>query len=65
MLEYSKMILSKVSFDKSLFEKELAKAIKLVGKELEALKKWCYQNFNDMYQSILNKHFKQLTQSST
>ena len=32
MLEYSKTILSKVSFDKNLFDKELAKAIRLVGK---------------------------------
>lgn len=58
MLEYSKTILSKVSFDKNLFDKELAKAIRLVGKELEALKKWCYDKFGHLYLSILNKHFK-------
>lgn len=58
MLEYSKTILSKVSFDKNLFDKELAKAIRLVGKELEALKKWCYDKFGHLYRSILNKHFK-------
>lgn len=58
MLEYSKTILSKVSFDKNLFDKELAKAIRLVGKELEALKKWCYDKFSHLYLSILNKHFK-------
>lgn len=58
MLEYSKTILSKVSFDKNLFDKELAKAIRLVGRELEALKKWCYDKFGHLYQSILNKHFK-------
>lgn len=58
MLEYSKTILSKVSFDKSLFDKELAKAIKLVGRELDALKKWCYDQFGDLHLSILNKHFK-------
>lgn len=58
MLEYSKTILSKVSFDKNLFEKELAKAIRLVGKEFEALKQWCYDKFGHLYLSILNKHFK-------
>ena len=39
MLEYSKTILSKVSFDRNLFEKELAKAIKLVGEELEGVRR--------------------------
>lgn len=57
MLEYSKTILSKVSFDKILFEKELTKAIKLVGTELDALEKWCYEKFSHLYLSILNKHF--------
>lgn len=58
MLEYSKTILAKVSFDKNLFEKELAKAIKLVGSEVKALKQWCYEQFNNVYHQILNKHFK-------
>ena len=58
MLEYSKTILSKVSFDKNLFEKELAKAIKMVGSDINALKKWCYEQFRTVYHSILNKHFK-------
>jgi len=57
MLEYSKTILSKVSFDRNLFEKELAKAIKLVGKEFEALKQWCYEKFSHVYPKILNKYF--------
>lgn len=58
MLEYFKTILSKVSFDKRLFEKELRKAIKaLVSQEVALLKDWCYQNFGHQYQPILNKCF--------
>jgi len=62
MLEYCKTILSKVSFDKVLFEKELIKAIrKLVDKELKALKKWCYKKFSRLYSPILDKHFQGIT----
>lgn len=57
MLEYSKTILSKVSFDKRLFEKELAKAIALIGSEISELKRWCYEKFRHLYPGILNKHF--------
>jgi hypothetical protein len=58
MLEYFKTILSKVSFDKWLFEKELKKAIKsLVSEEISKLKKWCYDEFSHIYGSILNKCF--------
>lgn len=57
MLEYFKTILSKVSFDKRLFEKELRKAIKtLVPKEVQQLRDWCYENFHQ-YQPILNSCF--------
>ena len=55
MLEYFKTILSKVSFDKRLFEKELRKAIKsLVEQEVDLLREWCYQNLGQQYQPILN-----------
>ncbi len=58
MLEYVKTILKKVSFDSNLFEKELVKAIKeLLQPELQELKKWCYDQFGDIYYAILNKHF--------
>ena len=60
MLEYFKTILSKVSFDKWLFEKELRKAIhSLVNEELPKLKEWCYENFSHIYLNILDKHFNQ------
>ena len=58
MLEYFKTILSKVSFDKRLFEKELRKAIKsLVKQEVKLLKDWCYQHFGQQYLPILNECF--------
>ncbi|MDN5200584.1 hypothetical protein QQ008_04405 [Fulvivirgaceae bacterium BMA10] len=58
MLEYVKVILSKVSFDKMLFEKELRKAIKsLVAEEINELKNWCYAKFGHVYLNILNKCF--------
>lgn len=58
MLEYVKVILSKVSFDKNLFEKELLKGLKtLVKEEAEELKAWCYMNFSSDYRRILNNTF--------
>jgi hypothetical protein len=58
MLEYVKTILSKVSFDRRLFEKELRKAIRaLVPDELRELKEWCYSKFGDLYRTVLNKYF--------
>lgn len=59
MLEYIKLILSKVSFSKELFEKELRKAIQmLVPTEVEQLKEWCYAKFNHLYGEILNRNFQ-------
>lgn len=59
MLEYVKIILSKVSFDKKLFEKELKKGIKQLGIiEIKELKAWCYEKFGALYKSILNKVFR-------
>ena len=58
MLEYIKTILQKVSFDKALFEKELAKAIKmLVPDEIKQLKRWCYAQFGTIYRAVLNRCF--------
>ncbi|PKQ67410.1 hypothetical protein [Raineya orbicola] len=58
MLEYFKMILEKVSFDKLLFEKELRKALaQLKPTEREDLRRWCYLNFTK-YHQILNNQFK-------
>jgi len=57
MLEYSKTILSKVSFDRALFDKELAKAIQFIGEQITELKQWCYEKFKHQYPLILQKHF--------
>ncbi len=58
MLSYVKKILSRVSFDARLFEKELRKAIKvLIAEELEELKNWCYANYGLQYEAILNRCF--------
>jgi hypothetical protein len=41
MLEYSKMILSKINFDKKLFRKEYRKALKhLDSNEQDQLRQW-------------------------
>ena len=57
MLKYSKIILSKVSFDGRLFEKELLKAFKyLLPLEVEDLKDWCVNNFKSRHMKILMKH---------
>jgi uncharacterized protein with von Willebrand factor type A (vWA) domain len=58
MLEYIKMILEKVSFDRSLFEKELSKGIKqLLPTEVPKLKEWCYDRYGTLYRTILNRIF--------
>lgn len=58
MLSYAKHILTRVSFDARLFEKELRKAIKmLIADEVQDLKNWCYANFSGEHEAILNRCF--------
>jgi hypothetical protein len=46
MFEYTKQILTKVSFDKNLFRKELTKAMRILQKdERRLLKIWCVATF--------------------
>ncbi|GIV34103.1 MAG: hypothetical protein KatS3mg031_1638 [Chitinophagales bacterium] len=46
MLEYSKEILQKVSFDRELFKKELEKAMRLLSEdEVRELMVWCRMQF--------------------
>lgn len=46
MLEYTKTILEKVSFDPRIFRKELRKAVKYVTKEeYDYLKSWVRKKF--------------------
>lgn len=50
MLEYSKKVLKKVSFDVSLFKKELSKAYQnLLEEEIEELINWVTKNFGTQY----------------
>ena len=58
MLEYVKTILSKVSFNKELFEKELRKALNmLIPEEMVQLKSWCYENYQQQHPMVLQKVF--------
>ena len=58
MLEYVKQILTKVSFNKTLFEKELLKSSKsLLPEELSQLREWCYTNFSNEYMEIIERFF--------
>lgn len=59
MLEYVKVILQKVSFDRFLFEKELKKGLRLLQpKEVDSLREWCYQHFVKQYRTVLNSCFE-------
>ena len=61
MLEFSKNILRKVSFDKILFKKELVKNIKwLEKKEVTILKFWCLASFNE-YENLIKEVFDQIS----
>ncbi len=58
MLEYAKEVLTKVSFDRLLFEKELTKAITaLEPQENEKLKQWCYESFSYSFMGIFSRAF--------
>lgn len=58
MLEYTKIVLQKVSFDAKLFAKEVKKAVsRLLPNEIEELKIWLQQFINDkpeLQQSLLH-----------
>jgi hypothetical protein len=58
MLEFCKQVLHKVSFDRSLFEKELRKAVKWLSKEdRAAFKSWCMVTFGVVYAEVINGVF--------
>ena len=59
MLEYIKIILQKVSFDRKLFEKELRKALRmLMPIEIKRLRAYCYERFGAHHSAVLDKYFK-------
>ena len=58
MLELSKTILSKISFDRYLFKKELKKARKwLKPNEALVLKVWCLAQFGHLYKPVILEVF--------
>lgn len=61
MFEYTKQILTKVSFDQNLFRKELTKAIKVLRKdERRLLKIWCVATFA-VYSDIVFEVFRKVS----
>ncbi|HYG51134.1 MAG TPA: hypothetical protein VD905_09545 [Flavobacteriales bacterium] len=61
MLDFCKQVLHKVSFDRSLFEKELRKSLKRIGSEdLAAFRTWCLVTFGVMYPEVLRNVFGSL-----
>jgi TRAP-type uncharacterized transport system substrate-binding protein len=64
MIEFSKEVLQKVSFDKLLFRKELIKARKWVGQHDQlVLKAWCLATFGHMYKDVIMEVFRTTTRS--
>jgi hypothetical protein len=64
MFELSKKILEKVSFDKTLFRKELAKAVKwLKPEEKVLLMMWCLATFGHRYRDVITEVYKSVTKS--
>jgi hypothetical protein len=61
MIEYAKVILPKVSFNKLLFKKELMKCISWMNPvERFELKQWCFNTFYPQYRDVLDEVFTQL-----
>ena len=62
MYELSKNILEKVSFDKTLFRKELTKAVQwLKPDEKTLLMVWCVATFGHKYKDVIQEVFKNIT----
>lgn len=61
MFEYTKQILTKVSFDRNLFRKELIKAIKMLKREERILLKiWCVATFAS-YSDVIVEAFRKFS----
>ncbi|HBS85348.1 MAG: hypothetical protein A2W91_16200 [Bacteroidetes bacterium GWF2_38_335] len=65
MLEFSKQILEKVSFDQNLFTKELNKLIIWLNdeEEIRKLRDWCLKVFGNRYSSVITKTFQKRLES--
>jgi len=61
MLEYTKTILRKVSFDAELFKKELQKSLKwLNNDDVNSLYNWLIENYYHSHKSIINEVFSHI-----
>ncbi len=59
MLEMCKEVLTKVSFDRLLFRKELQKAIRwITGEDLDRLRRWCIDQYGTLYHDIIISSFR-------
>lgn len=59
MMEFSKQVLEKVSFDRRLFRKELMKARRWLGQSDQlVLKAWCLATFGHMYKDLILEVFQ-------
>jgi len=60
MLDLTKKILKKVSFDAFLFQKELNKALKWItdADEVRNFRTWCIVEFGTLYPVIIKKAFE-------
>ena len=58
MLEYTKLILKKVSFNRELFSRELKKSIQWLKKEeVILLQSWCMITYGDIYGDVIRESF--------
>lgn len=59
MMEFSKQVLQKVSFDQRLFRKELIKARQWLDQhEQVVLQAWCLATFGHMYKDVILEVFQ-------
>ncbi|MBL7953032.1 MAG: hypothetical protein JNM62_15090 [Flavobacteriales bacterium] len=59
MMEFSKQVLQKVSFDQRLFKKELLKARRWLGQHDQlVLKAWCLATFGHVYKDVIIEVFQ-------
>jgi hypothetical protein len=64
MYELSKQILQNVSFDKALFKKELAKALKWIKPdERLMLYAWCISTFGQQYGKEITQIFRAIART--
>ena len=61
MLDFCKRVLSKVSFDRQLFAKELKKSTRWLNvEELRALRDWCLRQYGARYGDLIQETFNPL-----